>query len=124
MGRVIHFEIHAGDPDRAQRFYESVFGWSINRYEGSPVDYRLITTGTEAPGIDGAILQRQGEVDGQAVLAYVCTVQVDDLAGTQRAVADAGGEEVLAPDEIPGVGLLAYFKDTEGNIFGALQPAG
>lgn len=124
MGRVIHFEIHAGDPDRAQRFYESVFGWSITRYEGTPVDYRLITTGTEAPGIDGAILQRQGEVDGQAVIAFVCTVQVDDLAATQQAVADAGGEEVVAPDEIPGVGRLAYFKDTEGNIFGALQPAG
>lgn len=124
MGRVIHFEIHAGDPDRAQRFYESVFGWSITRYEGTPVDYRLITTGTEAPGIDGAILQRQGEVDGQAVIAFVCTVQVDDLAATQQAVADAGGEEVVAPDDIPGVGRLAYFKDTEGNIFGALQPAG
>lgn len=124
MGRVIHFEIHAGDPDRAQRFYESVFGWSITRYEGTPVDYRLITTGTEAPGIDGAILQRQGEVDGQAVIAFVCTVQVDDLAVTQQAVADAGGEEVVAPDDIPGVGRLAYFKDTEGNIFGALQPAG
>jgi predicted enzyme related to lactoylglutathione lyase len=25
---------------------------------------------------------------------------------------------------IPGVGDLAYFKDPEGNIFGALQPVG
>jgi predicted enzyme related to lactoylglutathione lyase len=24
--------------------------------------------------------------------------------------------------EVPGVGHLAYFKDTEGNIFGALEP--
>ena len=29
MGRVIHFEIQAADPDRAERFYTSVFGWTV-----------------------------------------------------------------------------------------------
>lgn len=41
MGRVVHFEIHASDPDRAERFYAGVFGWSVQRWEGAPVDYRL-----------------------------------------------------------------------------------
>jgi predicted enzyme related to lactoylglutathione lyase len=30
---------------------------------------------------------------------------------------------VLEPAEIPNVGTVAYFTDTEGNIFGTLQPA-
>ena len=125
MGRVIHFEIHCGDMDRAERFYTDVFGWGIQRWEGSPMDYRLITTGQEGErGIDGALTERRGEIDGQAVIAYVCTIAVDDLAATQEKVAAAGGTEALPRMTIPDVGDLAYFKDTEGNIFGALQPVG
>ena len=124
MGRVVHFEIHCSDTDRAERFYRDVFDWAIQRYEGAPVDYRLITTGPAGePGIDGALVERTSEAGGEAILAYVCTVQVDDLADIQRRVAAGGGQEVHAPDDVPGVGRLAYFRDTEGNLFGALQPA-
>ena len=35
----------------------------------------------------------------------------------------AGGTQVVEPDTVPGVGTVAYFKDTEGNILGALEPA-
>ena len=34
----------------------------------------------------------------------------------------AGGTVALEKMEVPGVGLLAYRKDPEGNIFGVLQP--
>ena len=125
MGRPIHFEIHAADPDRAQAFYEAVFGWTITRYEGAPDDYRLIATGSGDPGIDGAILERRGDPPspGQAVNAFVVTVSVDDIAATEEAVRTAGGQQVLDRMEVPNVGLLSYFSDTEGNIFGALQPS-
>jgi uncharacterized protein len=122
--RVVHFEIHCSDLDRAQRFYEGVFGWTISRWDG-PVDYRLVTTGSDDEiGINGALVERRGQIDGQAVIAYVNTVQVGDLADTQRRIADGGGEQVLDPMTIPDVGTVAYFKDTEGNVFGALEPAG
>jgi predicted enzyme related to lactoylglutathione lyase len=123
MGRVVHFEIHCGDLDRAERFYRDVFGWEIQRYEGAPVDYRLVTTGPDGEiGINGALVERRGEIDGQAVIAYVNTIAVEDLSATQERVAAAGGEVSLDRHEVPGVGHLAYFKDTEGNLFGALQP--
>jgi predicted enzyme related to lactoylglutathione lyase len=122
MGRVVHFEIHAGDMDRAERFYTSVFGWEVRRWEGSPVDYRLLITGTDAPGIDGALVERQGEIDGLSVNAFVCTISVEDIGETEKNVLGAGGQQVLDRMEVPGVGQLSYFKDTEGNIFGALQP--
>jgi len=124
MGRVIHFEIHCADLDRAERFYAGVFGWHIQRWEGGPVDYRLVTTGADDQrGIDGALVERRGEIDGQAVIAYVNTIQTDDLDETGRRIDDGGGERVLDPVDVSGVGTVAYFKDTEGNIFGALQPA-
>jgi predicted enzyme related to lactoylglutathione lyase len=124
MGRVIHFEIHAADVDRAERFYTEVFGWAVQRY-GGPMDYRLLTTGPDdRTGINGAILKRQGPepTTGQPVSAWMCTVQVDSIEETERAVPAAGGAQVLERMEVPGVGLLSYFSDTEGNVFGALQP--
>ena len=121
MGRVVHFEIHAGNPDRAVRFYTEIFGWTANRI-GGPLDYRLLTTGPDGePGINGAIMQRQGEVDGQAVIGYVCTIDVPDIGQTEKAVVAAGGQQVLDRMAVPGVGWLSYFKDPEGNVFGSLQ---
>jgi uncharacterized protein len=124
MGRVIHFEIQAADPDRAERFYTSVFGWSVQPV-GGPMDYRLLVTGDDGTtGINGAILRRGGPPPGDrdAVNGFICTIAVDSIADTERAVPEAGGEQVLDRMEVPDVGQLSYFKDTEGNIFGALQP--
>jgi predicted enzyme related to lactoylglutathione lyase len=84
-----------------------------------------LTTGPdETAGINGALTQRRGEIDGQAVIAFVNTIQVEDMGETQRRVEAAGGTQVVKPDTIPGIGTVAYFKDTEGNILGALEPAG
>jgi len=121
MPRVVHFEIHAADPERAVNFYKALFGWTFQKWEG-PMDYWLVTTGPdEQPGINGGLVRRQGEVDGQAVIAYVCTVDVADIdASFQTAMAN--GAEVAVPKmPIPGMGWLVYCKDTEGNIFGMMQ---
>jgi predicted enzyme related to lactoylglutathione lyase len=125
MGRVIHFEIQAADPDRAERFYTSVFGWAVQPI-GGPMDYRLLTTGDDATtGINGAILRRGGggePVEGAVVNGFICTIAVASIEETERAVPAAGGQQVLDRVDVPDVGQLSYFKDTEGNIFGALQP--
>jgi hypothetical protein len=46
---------------------------------------------------------------------------VEDLDATLAKVEQGGGVIVVPKMEIPNVGWLAYFKDTEGNIFGAMQ---
>src|SRR6516225_2832694 len=122
MARVIHFEIQAENPDRAIKFYQQMFGWEFSKWEG-PQPYWLIKTGPDGqPGINGGMLPRRGDIDGQAVIAYVCTVDTalldDSLAKAQR----SGGTQVVPKMPIPGVGWLAYCKDTEGNIFGMMQP--
>lgn len=120
MPRVVHFEIHAEEPERAIGFYEKVLGWSFSRWP--QMEYWLVKTGPpEEPGIDGGLMRRHGKIDGTAVIAYVCTAGVPDLAATTAAVEGAGGTIALPRMPVPGVGWLAYFKDTEGNIFGAMQ---
>ena len=124
MGRVIHFEIHAQEPERAAKFYAAVFGWEVKKWDG-PAEYWLVSTGDPGrPGINGGLMRRQGSPpgDGQAVNAYVCTAEVASADGTAAAVAANGGSVVVPKMAIPGLGWLFYFKDTEGNIFGAMQP--
>ena len=123
MGRVVHFEVHAEDPDRAARFYAGLLGWQFKKWDG-PMDYWLITTGPkDQPGIDGGLVRRMGggPLDGQAVNAYVCTAAVADVDQSVRRAAELGGTVALPKMPIPGVGWLAYVKDTEGNILGMMQ---
>lgn len=121
MGRVCHFEIHAEQPERAINFYADVFGWRFDKFQG-PWDYWLITTGDEnEPGINGGLVVRRGTINGDSVVAYVCTVKSTDIDGDQKKILDAGGTMALDKMPIPGVGWLFYAKDTEGNIFGVMQ---
>lgn len=123
MSRPVHFEIHAADPERAVKFYTGVFGWGAQQWDG-PADYWILTTGSEeTPGINGALMKRRGEepVEGAAVNAFVCTLNVTSLDTSLRLVAENGGTIVVEKMPVPSVGWLAYCKDTEGNIFGMMQ---
>ena len=113
--RVVHFEITADDPERASEFYRRSFGWSIKNW-GGPIDYWLVSSG-DGPGIDGAITVR---AHGQAVIN---TIQVD--GGLEDAIArvvEAGGSQVGTINPIPGVGRFTYARDSEGNVFGIMEP--
>ncbi len=121
MPRVVHFEIHAEDPERAVAFYTRVFDWQFSKWDG-PMPYWLIKTGPDDQrGINGGLLRRHGTIDGQAVIAYVCTVDVPNLDQYMAAATLAGGTVALPKMPIPGIGWLGYMKDTEGNIFGMMQ---
>lgn len=106
MLRVVHFEIHAEEPERAVQFYSGVFGWEIIKWDG-PQDYWLITTGPDdEPGINGAVMRRQGEIDGQAVIAYVCTVEVPSVDEYVEKITQGGGSVAVPKMAVPGVGWL------------------
>lgn len=114
MPRVIHFEIPVDDPDRAQAFYEEAFGWAISA-SPMPVDYRLATTGRDdEPGIDGALTPRT------EMSAWI-HVAVDSVDKAVRKVEEAGGESLTPKMPIPGVGFMAYCRDTEGNQLGVYE---
>jgi predicted enzyme related to lactoylglutathione lyase len=121
MLRVIHFEVHADNPDRAIKFYREVLGWEFSKWDG-PIPYWLIKTGPDGqPGINGGLVPRRGPIDGQAVTAYVCTVDTPSVDEYLEKAKAHGGSVALPKMPIPGVGWLAYCKDTEGNIFGLMQ---
>ncbi len=117
MPRVVFFEIPAKDPAKVADFYKNVFGWEINKWEG-PFDYWLITTGEdEEPGINGGIMTTDM---GQMVRN---TIGVDSIDDYMKKIENAGGKMVTEKMEIKGIGIMAAFVDTEGNISVIMEPA-
>lgn len=117
MPKVIHFELPADDPKRAIAFYEKVFGWTITKWEG-PFDYWLISTGPDdEPGINGAIMPR---VMREQVTTD--TININSVEDSVKKIEEAGGAVTAPKRVIPGIGYIAYCTDTEGNLFGVLQP--
>ncbi|HTC23071.1 MAG TPA: VOC family protein [Gemmatimonadales bacterium] len=115
MPRPIHFEIPADSPERAIGFYQQVFGWQFQKWEG-PMPYWLVKTGANGPGIDGGLLPR-----GYPGQGTVNTIDVGSCDEFVRKVEKAGGKVSVPKMAIPGVGWLAYCTDPEGNTFGIMQ---
>jgi predicted enzyme related to lactoylglutathione lyase len=117
MGRIIHFEIPADQPDRAIEFYKKTFDWSFHKWEGEMPYWLAMTGPKDQPGIDGAIMMRHAP--GQGVSNVV---QVDSLEKSIEAVKANGGQMITPIMPIPGIGRYANATDTEGNVFGMMQP--
>jgi len=116
MSRVVNFEIPADNPERAIKFYEKVFDWQIEKWDG-PIEYWLIMTGEEGkPGIDGGLARREEPTTG-----VENTIDVKDLDASLANVKANGGEVIRPRMAVPGVGWIAYIKDTEGNVFGLME---
>lgn len=116
MNRPVHFEYHSSDPQRAQTFFENVFGWKFSAWNG-PEEYWLVHTGDNSLGINGGLMRSR---DGQP--RTVNTVQVQHLETTVGLAEKNGGQIVVPRMPIPGVGWLAYLVEPTGNLLGIMQP--
>jgi uncharacterized protein len=121
MPHLAHFAINADDVPRAKKFYERVFGWKFSAW--GPPNFYQIQTGAESGSqpVLGALQGRRSLVPGQPTIGYECTISVPSIDDTIAAVVGSGGAIALPKSIIAGVGALAFFKDPEGNVFGAIQ---
>jgi hypothetical protein len=116
MPRIIHFEFAADNPERATKFYREVFGWESTNW-GGPMEYWLVKTGSDGPGIDGGIMRHNPNMP-----RTVNTIGVSSVDEYLKKVTSNGGKVAAPKMAIPGVGWQAYCIDTEGNVFGIHQP--
>ena len=118
MPRVVHFEIYTDDPEAVRPFYQDIFGWKIEKFQG-PVEYWLVTTGDDKePGINGGLTRpREGQSPGT-----LNTVAVKSLDQTIKKIEQRGGKICVPKMAIPKIGFLAYAEDPAGNVFGIIEP--
>jgi len=126
MDRVCHFEVPYSDKDRAEQFYQSVFGWQISPGPGDmPYSFAITTPvneqfqPTEPGGINGGMYPR-GDEGGSKTPVIV--MQVNSTDQRIKDVEAAGGKLILGPTEISGMGIYAQVTDSEDNIIGLWQP--
>ncbi|HTJ13382.1 MAG TPA: VOC family protein [Dinghuibacter sp.] len=134
---VVHFEMGYFDRDRMSQFYESAFGWQLQKMGPEMGNYVLAHTAeTDANGmvktpgtINGGFYQKS---DSPASHAPSVVIAVQDINAAMEAVKTSGGtilgamnekgEQTMEPVMIPGVGLWISIQDTEGNRVSILQP--
>ncbi|HEY4673935.1 MAG TPA: VOC family protein [Nitrososphaerales archaeon] len=122
MDSVVHFEIPADNPKRAQKFYSTVFDWKINNMPD--MGYALLGTTevdknqmpTKPGAINGGMLKRQAPV--KSVVITINVASIDDAA---KKIVKQGGKVVRKKSKVGDMGYAAYFKDTEGNVMGLWQ---
>ena len=113
---IVHFEIFAADVERARKFYEQVFGWTFE--VGGPPDFYFIMTGPETdPGLkQGLMARRRGPIAPGELNSVRVTISIRSIVTTMAAIKAAGGTIRGSMADIPQVGKVAEFTDTEGNI--------
>lgn len=116
MFEIGHLAFNADDVDASLAFYSASFGWEFEPW-GPPGFHRA----TLPNGVTVAIQGRRELVASGPTVGAEATVTVDDLGASLKRARDAGGQVLLAPTDIPGVGTLAFVADPSGNPVGFIQ---
>ena len=122
---VVHFEMPYVNAKRLSKFYSEAFGWGMNDTGESMGHYVVAVTAetdksmmNKVPGtINGGFYQKS-----KSPYKYPSfVISVPDVRCAMEAVKKAGGKIISKPTEIPGIGMWAVFKDSEGNRVSMLQ---
>ena len=114
------FEIPANDLDRAQKFYEAIFGISLIPMDLPNMKMRMFPIDDPMTGIGGAIVNSGGFHCPSSTYGTLIYLNGNpDVQQVLDKVTDAGGTIVLPKTEIsPEYGFMAIIVDTEGNRIG------
>ncbi|HEY5045906.1 MAG TPA: VOC family protein [Solirubrobacteraceae bacterium] len=112
-------ELASPDLDGSKAFYSSLFGWSVEPFEGSPQPYLTIKNGEKN---NGGIRELDPQGPPPHWLVYFA---IDDIDAGIAKVVQLGGAKHAGPIDI-GIAKIAVVADPQGAIFalyaGQLEP--
>ena len=115
--KIVHFEFDTDNVDETVHFYAHIFGWKFKKWDG-PMEYWMIEGGPENEmGINGGLVKR----DPSSMPTMINVINVDDIDEKIEMIKDHKGEIITEKTAVQGIGWIAYFKDTQGNVFGMMQ---
>lgn len=112
-------ELNARGIDKAVTFYKKVFGWTAKTSdmgEGMP-PYNEFHLGEDS--IAGG-MEMNPMVPAEVPSYWMVYFNVDDVDKAFKKATEAGGREMLAPQDFPG-GRFAILSDPQGAAFGLLK---
>ena len=108
---IVWFEIPADSPERAKKFYGSLFGWNIKLFPGM-TEYWHIDTGGGNDTPDGGMMARKHPE--QPITNYI---SVKSVTKSMAKVEKLGGKVCMPKTAVPQMGYFAICQDTENNTF-------
>jgi hypothetical protein len=111
---IVHIEWRSRDAERLKHFYKNAFRW---KFDDRMPGYSLASTGTKNVGV--GVMQL--ESNSSLAAGIVAFFDSDDLAATEAAVRDAGGQITSSSQPVPGWGRFSLFTDPDGNPLGFWQ---
>lgn len=114
------FEIPATDLDRAQKFYEAIFGIQLDPIDTPNIKMRMFPVDDPMSGIGGAVVDSGGFHKPSATDGPLIYLNGNpDVQKILDKVEAAGGKIMVPKTEIsPEYGYMGVFIDTEGNRIG------
>ena len=114
------FEIPTTDIDRAQKFYEAIFGISMMPMDMPNIKMRMFPLDDMMTQVGGALVDSGGFHKASATEGPLIYLNGNpDVQNVLDKVQGAGGSILLPKTEIsPEYGFMALFMDTEGNRIG------
>lgn len=107
-GQLTYLQIPAVDPMQSAAFYETVFGWGIERPYASFV----------APELIGQWVDDRPPAPDAGLLAWI---HVDDIDEALRLTRANGGEVLAEPSPDGPSRILATIRDPGGNAIGLVK---
>ncbi|GAB6524510.1 VOC family protein [Bacillus cereus] len=95
MNQFECFEFHTNNTEQTMKFYNEVFQWLAEQWP---------------------------EEEGYYPMRTLNTIEVPCINEFIKKVTDHGGQVVVPKFKVEKIGLMAYCKDPEGNIFGIYKP--
>jgi predicted enzyme related to lactoylglutathione lyase len=114
------FEIAATDLERAQKFYETIFGITLQPLDLPNIKMRMFPLEDMTTGVGGAIVDSGGFHKPSATEGVLIYLNANpDVQNVLDKVEEAGGKIVIPKTQIsPEYGFMGAFLDTEGNRIG------
>jgi predicted enzyme related to lactoylglutathione lyase len=115
-GAISWNELATSDPEAAGRFYGALFGWSIKAQDMGTGMYHVASVGdTQVGGIMGLPPDA-----GAMPPAWGCYITVHNVEDTLAQCAALGGQVLVPPMDVPGVGRMAVLQDPQGAVFSVM----
>lgn len=113
-------ELHTKDRAKAEKFYNTLFGWTSTPVEMGPdYTYHLLNRPDNGQMFGGSHQQGPDEADQPSFwLVSLGTNDVDKLVAK---ASELGATVIMEPADIPGTGRFALLIDPQGATFSALS---
>jgi uncharacterized protein len=117
-GFVWH-ELMSTDPIQSEDFYLAVAGVSVSALGDESDSYKLLTVrGQPVGGMAGPRPDREGWPSGGPDAHWIAYFGTEDVDAAARKAEELGGQVLLPPVDVPGMGRAAVLRDPQGAAFG------